>query len=204
MGNDAQVTRRGPTGKAAAVHGGYARPSLKARKAAGIVLDSGPGRRREIAARVVALVDTRDRTQLVTTIAGNMRLGDYLPTRTVALAVYTADLATALGVPPDVQATAAAQALHMVTGLALADGLAGPLLLAATGRAFRRASRCSATAPPQSPGAGRAVPAEGRPPGFGADGVGHVDSMVALPALRLESIGQGSPSRQVPASRSAR
>jgi hypothetical protein len=34
----------------------------------------------------------------------------------------------------DVPATAAAQALGIVTDLAVADGLAGPLLLAATGR----------------------------------------------------------------------
>lgn len=88
----------------------------------------------EIAARVLALVDTQDGSELVTTIAGGMRLGDYLPTRTFELVVHTADLATALGVPPDVPATSAAQALHVVTDLAVADGLAGPLLLAATGR----------------------------------------------------------------------
>ena len=87
-----------------------------------------------IAARVVPLVGARDGTELVTTIAGGMRLGDYLPTRTFELAVHTADLATALGVPPDVPATAAAQALQVVTDLAVADSLAGPLLLAATGR----------------------------------------------------------------------
>ncbi len=86
------------------------------------------------AARVLALVDAKDGTELVTTIAGGMRLGDYLPTRTFELAVHTADLATALGVPPDVPATAAAQALAIVTDLAVADGRAGPLLLAATGR----------------------------------------------------------------------
>jgi hypothetical protein len=62
------------------------------------------------------------------------RRGGYLPTRTFELAVHTADLATALGLPPDVPATAAAQALHLVADLAVADGLAGPLLLAATGR----------------------------------------------------------------------
>jgi hypothetical protein len=83
---------------------------------------------------VLALVDARDGTELVTTIAGGMRLGDYLPTRTFELAVHTADLATALGVPPDVPATAAMQALHIVADLAVADGTAGPLLLAATGR----------------------------------------------------------------------
>ena len=88
----------------------------------------------QIAARVVALTDTQDGTELVTTIAGGMRLGDYLPTRTFELAVHTADLATVLGVPPHIPATAAVQALRIVADLAVTDGLAGPLLLAATGR----------------------------------------------------------------------
>lgn len=87
-----------------------------------------------IATRVLALVDARDGTELVTTIAGGMRLRDYLPTRTFELAVHTADLARALDVPLDIPATAAAQALHLVTDLAVADDRAGPLLLAATGR----------------------------------------------------------------------
>ncbi|HEY4630958.1 MAG TPA: maleylpyruvate isomerase N-terminal domain-containing protein [Blastococcus sp.] len=88
----------------------------------------------DIAARVLELVDSQDGTELLTTIAGGMRLSDYLPTRTFELAVHTADLATALDAPLDVPATAAAQALHLVTELAVTDGLAGPLLLAATGR----------------------------------------------------------------------
>jgi uncharacterized protein (TIGR03083 family) len=88
----------------------------------------------EIAARVIPLLDTHDDTVPVTTIAGGMRLGDYLPTRTFELAVHTADLTRALGLPPDVPATAAAHALRLVADLAVADGLAGPLLLAATGR----------------------------------------------------------------------
>jgi hypothetical protein len=87
-----------------------------------------------IGVRVLALVDTQDGAALVTTIVGGMRLGDYLPTRTFELAVHTADLATALGVPPDVPATAATQALRLVADLAVGDGVAGPLLLAATGR----------------------------------------------------------------------
>ena len=87
-----------------------------------------------LATRVLALVHGQNGTALVTTIAGGMRLADYLPTRTFELAVHTADLATALEVPPDVPATAAAQALAIVTELALARGLAGPLLRAATGR----------------------------------------------------------------------
>ena len=88
----------------------------------------------EIAARVVPLVDDRAGGTLLTTIAGGMRLEDYLPTRTFELAVHTSDLARALDAPLDVPATAAAQALRLVTELAVRDSRAGPLLLAATGR----------------------------------------------------------------------
>ena len=88
----------------------------------------------EIAARVVPLVDAQDGGTLLTTIAGGMRLADYLPTRTFELAVHTSDLARALDEPLDVPASSAVQALLLVTELAAGDGRAGPLLLAATGR----------------------------------------------------------------------
>jgi uncharacterized protein (TIGR03083 family) len=88
----------------------------------------------EIGARVIRLVETQDGTELMTTIVGGMQLGDYLPTRTFELAVHTADLARALGVPLDIPATAAVQALEVIADLAVAGGRAGPLLLAATGR----------------------------------------------------------------------
>jgi Mycothiol maleylpyruvate isomerase N-terminal domain len=87
-----------------------------------------------IAMRVLPLLDGRDGTELVTTIAGGMRLAEYLPTRTFELTVHTADLASALQVHAEPPETAAAQALQLVTNLAVGDGLAGPLLLAATGR----------------------------------------------------------------------
>jgi uncharacterized protein (TIGR03083 family) len=111
-------------------------PAVAARgRDAGTVLGPDPAAAvAEIAARVVALVDVLAGTELVTTIAGGMRLADYLPTRTFELAVHTADLATALDLPLDVPAAAAAQALDIVVDLAVADGLAGQLLLAATGR----------------------------------------------------------------------
>jgi len=111
-------------------------PAVTARgRDAGTALGSDPAAAvAQLAARVLALVATHDGTALVTTIAGGMRLADYLPTRTFELAVHTADLATALGVPLDVPATAAAQALNILADLALTGGLAGPLLLAATGR----------------------------------------------------------------------
>jgi hypothetical protein len=111
-------------------------PAVTARgRDAGAALGSAPAAAvAEIAARVLRLLDARDGTELLTTIVGGMRLRDYLPTRTFELAVHTADLATALDEPPDVPVTAAAQALRIVTDLALVDGRAGPLLLAATGR----------------------------------------------------------------------
>jgi hypothetical protein len=111
-------------------------PAVAARgRDAGIALGADPAAAvAEIAARVLPVVDAQDGTELVTTIAGGMRLADYIPTRTFELAVHTADLAAALGVPPEVPDTAAAQALQIVADLAVADGLAGPLLLAATGR----------------------------------------------------------------------
>jgi uncharacterized protein (TIGR03083 family) len=87
-----------------------------------------------IASRVLALVQQKDGSELLTTIAGGMRLRDYLPTRTFELTVHTADLASALGLPLDPPRTAARQALEIVTDLAVDDGRAGVLLLAATGR----------------------------------------------------------------------
>ena len=120
-----RAIRAASVGPAVAARGRDAGTALGADPAAAVA---------EIAERVIALVGTHDGTALVTTIAGGMRLADYLPTRTFELTVHTADLATALGTPLDVPRAAAAQALQLIADLAVADGLAGPLLLAATGR----------------------------------------------------------------------
>ena len=120
-----RATRAAAAGPAVAARGRDAGTALGSDPAAAVA---------QLAARVLALADAHDGTALVTTIAGGMQLADYLPTRTFELAVHTADLATALGIPPDVPATAAAQALNNIADLALTGGLAGPLLLAATGR----------------------------------------------------------------------
>lgn len=88
-----------------------------------------------IALRVVPLLDPTDGTELVTTVAGGMRLADYLPTRTFELVVHTLDLAAALDESAEPPAGPAAHALHLVADLAAAEpGLAGPMLLATTGR----------------------------------------------------------------------
>ncbi|WP_447139300.1 hypothetical protein [Micromonospora sp. LZ34] len=116
---------RAAAGPAVAARGREAGATLGGEPAAAVA---------RIAARVLVLVDAQNGAALVTTIVGGMRRGDYLPSRTFELAVHTADLATARGLPPDVPATAAAQALRIVADLAVADDVAGPLLLAATGR----------------------------------------------------------------------
>jgi len=120
-----RTTRTIAAGPAVAARGRDAGTALGADPAAAVA---------EIAARVLRLLDDRDGTEQVTTIAGGMRLRDYLPTRTFELAVHTSDLAAALGEPVTVPTTAAAQALALVIELALVDGVAGGLLLAATGR----------------------------------------------------------------------
>ncbi|GAA4664569.1 maleylpyruvate isomerase N-terminal domain-containing protein [Kineococcus glutinatus] len=120
-----RATREIAAGPGVAVRGRDAGTALGADPAAAVA---------RIAGRVLPLVDGCSGAELLTTIAGGMRLADYLPTRTFELAVHTADLATALGEPPDVPESAAAQALRVVADLAAGDGTAGPLLLAATGR----------------------------------------------------------------------
>jgi uncharacterized protein (TIGR03083 family) len=120
-----RATRTAATGSAVAARGREAGTALGQDPATAVA---------ETARRVLRLVGTRDGTELLTTVAGGMRLRDYLPTRTFELAVHTADLAAALGEPLDVPRTAATQALQLVSELALADGVSGAILLAATGR----------------------------------------------------------------------
>jgi uncharacterized protein (TIGR03083 family) len=88
----------------------------------------------EIADRVVHLVQTCSGDELLTSIAGGMRLRDYLPTRTFELVVHTCDLAVALGCPLAVPTTAAAQAMQIISELIADDPRAGTVLLALTGR----------------------------------------------------------------------
>jgi uncharacterized protein (TIGR03083 family) len=102
---------------------------------AGIALGEDPvSALHVIADRVMALVDSCSGEELMTTIAGGMRLSAYLPTRTFELAVHTSDLAAALGQPAAVPESAAAEALALIGQVAAADGTAGDLLLALTGR----------------------------------------------------------------------
>jgi uncharacterized protein (TIGR03083 family) len=89
---------------------------------------------RDIAARVLAQVQTASDEVLVSTPVGGMRLLDYLPSRIFELAVHTLDLAAALPATVTLPETVAAVALHLLADLALQPDKAAALLLAATGR----------------------------------------------------------------------
>jgi uncharacterized protein (TIGR03083 family) len=104
-------------------------------RAAGSALGDDPaGAVAEIAARVLPLVESQDGSALLTTIAGGMRLSDYLPTRTFELTVHTADLATAWSLPVTPPPAAARQVMHLVSDLAIETDVVGAVLLALTGR----------------------------------------------------------------------
>jgi len=111
-------------------------PDVAARgRDAGVALGPDPAAAvAEIAARVVPLVESCTGDEVIETIAGGMRLADYLPTRTFELVAHTIDLASALGLPTDVPPRPAAAALELVAGLAVSGGHAGPVLRALLGR----------------------------------------------------------------------
>lgn len=72
--------------------------------------------------------------QLLTTLAGGMRLRDYLPTRTFELVVHGTDIATATGLDWTPPADALAEALALAAEVALAAGDGVAALRALTGR----------------------------------------------------------------------
>ncbi len=88
----------------------------------------------EIADRVTALVERSTGEELLTSIAGGMRLRDYLPTRTFELVIHTCDLAVALGLPVSPPMIAARDTMQLSLEVALDRGQAGDVLLALTGR----------------------------------------------------------------------
>ncbi|MBC7442701.1 MAG: maleylpyruvate isomerase N-terminal domain-containing protein [Ramlibacter sp.] len=112
-------------------------PALVAKRGrdAGAALGQDPAHRVSVIAdRVLRHVDAAAGDAVAATPVGAMRLADYLPTRIFELTVHTCDLAASLGVPAQAPDAAASVSLHLLGDLALRRGLAGALLLAATGR----------------------------------------------------------------------
>jgi hypothetical protein len=104
-------------------------------RAAGLALGPDPITAvQDIAARVLAQVQTASDAVLVGTPVGGMRLIDYLPSRIFELTVHTLDLAAALPVTVTLPESVVAVALHLLADMALQPDKAAALLLAATGR----------------------------------------------------------------------
>lgn len=85
--------------------------------------------------RSLAKVRAADPEMLVETIGGGMRLAGYLPTRTFELVVHGCDIASALGLDPDVPPVALREAAGLATAAVLDQGRGTDLLLTLTGRA---------------------------------------------------------------------
>jgi uncharacterized protein (TIGR03083 family) len=81
-----------------------------------------------------AALDRAGDDDLVTTVAGGMRLLAYLPTRTFELAVHGADIAAATGLPVTIPSAVLAESAALAARTAVEVGQ-GPVVLAAlTGR----------------------------------------------------------------------
>lgn len=89
---------------------------------------------RSLLATVVDDLSGADDDRLLTTLAGGMRLADYLPTRTFELVVHGTDIAAATGIDWTPPAAALAEAVALAAEIALAGGDGVPLLRALTGR----------------------------------------------------------------------
>jgi hypothetical protein len=105
-------------------------------RAAGEALGADPARKvRELATRIVAIVDRTPDDAPVATPFGQLGLADYLPTRTFELTVHSLDLARAvpLAVPTSLQPAISASC-ELAGHLAGALPTAADLLLLITGR----------------------------------------------------------------------
>ena len=89
---------------------------------------------RALAARVSAKLEAYDASYLLTTIAGGMRLDEYLRTRTFELVVHGLDIEAASGVAPEFRREPLVDAATLAAEVAALSGRAPDLLLAATGR----------------------------------------------------------------------
>ncbi|MDP9796086.1 uncharacterized protein (TIGR03083 family) [Catenuloplanes nepalensis] len=89
---------------------------------------------REHLDRAAAALDAVGDDHLVVTPIGAMRLGDWLPTRTLELVVHGSDVAQAAGVDVTFDAGAVAESAALAARMAAAIGAGLPLLRALTGR----------------------------------------------------------------------
>jgi uncharacterized protein (TIGR03083 family) len=89
---------------------------------------------RALADRAVARVAAADTDAVIETIAGGMRVGAYLPTRTVELVVHGLDIAAATGVPAVFSRGALSEAVAVLARTSVELGQGPELIAALTGR----------------------------------------------------------------------
>jgi uncharacterized protein (TIGR03083 family) len=87
---------------------------------------------RELQDRAAAALDTDDR--VIQTIAGGMRLSEYLPTRIFELGLHSVDLARAIGVPEALPPEVTDNVLALAVDVAKRRGDSHALMCALTGR----------------------------------------------------------------------
>ncbi len=121
----------------AVVAGAAAAPAsvLERGRAAGAALGDDPAT--SVAALVAAVTEkllSFDDTYVLTTIAGPMRLADYLPTRTFELVVHGLDVAGATGLDAPYDEAVLADAAALAARIAVRTGRGADVLLALTGR----------------------------------------------------------------------
>jgi hypothetical protein len=89
---------------------------------------------RDLVDEVLAKVAEFGDGYVLTTVAGPMRLVDYLPTRTFELVVHGLDIARAAGVEATYPEPVVTQAVTLAGQVAVSTGRGPDLLLALTGR----------------------------------------------------------------------
>ena len=106
----------------------------RGREAGAALGDDPAGYVRDLRDRVAALLPTYADDYLLVTIAGGMRLDEYLRTRTFELVVHGLDIAAATGTDPSSPPAALADATMLAAEVATRSGHGERLLLALTGR----------------------------------------------------------------------
>jgi hypothetical protein len=116
--------------------GGAGGPAIVERgRQAGLALGDDPASSvADLAARVRERLAGVGAAYVLTTIAGGMRLDEYLRTRTFELVVHGLDIAAASGVVPAFDQGPLVDAATLAAEVAALSGRAPDLLLAATGR----------------------------------------------------------------------
>jgi hypothetical protein len=108
---------------------------LERGRQAGLALGEEPAAHvRALAAEVVAELARRDPGYVLETIAGAMRLDDYLPTRTFELVVHGFDIGRAAGLSPAYPQQVLAESAALAARVAVRTGRGADVLLALTGR----------------------------------------------------------------------